>query len=52
MFDEYDIFSPPSVDEQIYYDDGMPPIYDDYDDDMYAIKSYSDHETCHHNFNI
>ena len=39
MFDEDDIFSPPSFDEQIYYDDGMPPIYDDYDDDMYAIKS-------------
>ena len=27
MFDEDDIFSPPSFDEQIYYDDGMPPIY-------------------------
>ena len=23
-------FSPPSFDEQIYYDDSMPPIYDDY----------------------
>ena len=30
----------------------MPPIYDDYDDDMYAIKSDSNHETCHHDFNI
>src|SRR3989337_865080 len=29
MFDEDDIFSPPSFDEQIYYDDSMPPIYDD-----------------------
>ena len=38
MFDEYDIFSPPSFDEQIYYDESMPPIYDDYCDDMYAIK--------------
>ena len=26
MFDEDDIFSPPSFDEQIYYDDDMPPI--------------------------
>ena len=26
MFDEDDIFSPPSFDEQIYYDHGMPPI--------------------------
>ena len=30
MFDEYDIFSPPSFDENIYYDESMPPIYDDY----------------------
>ena len=29
MFDEYDIFSPPSFDEKIYYDDSMPPIYGD-----------------------
>ena len=27
MFDEYDIFCPPSFDEQIYFDDSMPPIY-------------------------
>ena len=52
MFDEDDIFSPPSFDEQICYDNDMPPIYDDYDDDMYAIKSDSNHETCHHDFNI
>ena len=32
MFDEYDIFCPPSFDEQIYFDDSMPPIYDDYID--------------------
>ena len=30
MFDEDDIFCPPSFDEQIYYDDSMPPICDDY----------------------
>ena len=29
MFDEYDIFCTPSFDEQIYYDESMPPIYDD-----------------------
>ena len=38
MFDEYDIFCPPSFDEQIYYDDSVPPIYDDYCDDTYSIK--------------
>ena len=34
MFDEYDIFCPPSFDEQIYYDESMPPIYDDYIDEV------------------
>ena len=33
IFDEYDIFSPPSFDEKIYFDDYMPPIYDDYNDE-------------------
>ena len=27
-------------------------IYDDYCDDMYAIKEYGTHETCHHDFNF
>ena len=29
MFDKDDMFSPPSFDEQIYYDESMPPIYDE-----------------------
>ena len=33
MFDEYDIFCPPSFDENIFYDESMPPIYDDYIDE-------------------
>ena len=33
MFDEDDIFSRPSFYEQIYYDESMPPIYDDYIDE-------------------
>ena len=33
MFDEDDIFTPPSFVEKIYYDDCMPPIYDDYIDE-------------------
>ena len=48
MFDEYDIFCPPSFDEQIYYDESMPAIYDDYCDDTYALKNNDNHETCHH----
>src|SRR3954466_7007146 len=52
MFDEDDIFCPPSFDEQIYYDESMPPIYDDYCDDTYAIKNNDNHETCHLDLNF
>ena len=38
-YDEDDLFSPPSFDEKIYFDDTLPPIYDDYCDDTYAIKN-------------
>ena len=48
MIYEDDIFSLPSFDKHIYYDDSMPPIYDDYCDDTYAIKSSDDCiKTCH-----
>ena len=33
MFDEDDIFCPPSFDEKIYFHESMPPIYDDYIDE-------------------
>ena len=33
MLDDYDIFYPPSFDEKNYYDDRMPPIFDDYNDE-------------------
>ena len=52
MLDENDIFCPLSFDEQIYYDESMPPIYDDYYDDTYAIKNKHNHETFHHDFNF
>src|SRR4051812_13892730 len=38
-FYEEDLFSPSSFDEEIYFDDTLPPIYDDYCDDTYAIKN-------------
>src|SRR3954470_3510149 len=38
-FDEDDLFSPQSFDEEIYFDDTLTPIYDDYYDDTYAIKN-------------
>ena len=33
MFYEDDTFCPPSFDEKSYYDDSIPPIYDDYIDE-------------------
>ena len=45
-------FCPPSFDVQINYDESMPPIYDDYCDDLYAIKNNDIHETCHHDFSF
>ena len=33
MIDEDDIFSPPRFYDIIYYDDCMPPFYDDYNDE-------------------
>src|SRR3954469_1404729 len=38
-FYEEDLFSPPSFDEEIYFDVTLPPIYDDYCVDTYAIKN-------------
>ena len=32
-FYENDLFSPPSMEDKIYFDDTMPPIYDDYNDE-------------------
>jgi hypothetical protein len=37
--DEYDIFSPPTIEEKISYDYNMPPIFDDYGDEN-NIDSY------------
>ena len=31
--DEYDIFSPPTIEDIVYVDYDMPPIYDVYNDD-------------------
>ena len=32
--------------------DNKVAIYDDYYDDMYAIKNNDNYETCHHDFNF
>ena len=45
MLNEDDLFSPPTSNDQICYDDCMPPTYDDYCDDTYVIKSSDNY--CH-----
>ena len=53
MLNEDDLFSPPTSNDQICYDDCMPPIYDenkvatydDYCDDTYVMKSSDNY--CH-----
>ena len=41
MLDEDDIFSPPSFDEKICYDENMPPIYDNYNDNESGFERVS-----------
>ena len=45
--DESTIFDEASIN----YDNRVA-IYDDYGDDMYAIKNNDNHGTCHHDFNF
>ena len=52
MFDGDDIFCPPSFDEKIYYDESMPPIYDDYFDDLYPLTNNDNHDTWNHVFSF
>src|SRR3954470_15273638 len=55
-FYEDDLFSPPSFDEEIYFDDTLTPIYDDYSDDTYAIRNkylqvdHDKNDSCHSYF--
>jgi hypothetical protein len=51
MFDEDDIFSPPSFDENIYYDDSMPPFYDDcniYENSYHVSIEMDGRSNAHH----
>ena len=42
-----------TIQEQVPIDyENKVAIYDDYCDDMYAIKNNDNHETCHHDFNF
>ena len=46
IFDEDDLFSSSTLNDQNHFDESMPPIYDDYCEDTYALKKRDD-KTCH-----
>src|SRR3954471_17433946 len=51
-FDEHDIFSPPSTEEKIYFDDTMPPIYDDYNDNYVIFSPPNIEEKVNYDYNM
>ena len=51
-FDEHDIFSPPSMEEKIYFDDTLPPIYDDYNDDYHIFSPPTIEEKINYDYNM
>jgi hypothetical protein len=42
----HDIFSPPSIQEKIYFDDTSPPIYDDYNDTGLLVPPTMESKFC------
>jgi hypothetical protein len=51
-FDEHDIFSPTSMGEKIYFDNTMPPIYDDYNDEYDIFSPPTIEEKISYNYNM
>jgi hypothetical protein len=51
-FDEHDIFSPPSTEEKIYFDDTIPPIYDDYNDEYDILSPPTVEEKINYDYNM
>jgi hypothetical protein len=51
-FDEHDIFSPLSTDEKIYFDDTIPPIYDDYNDEYDIFSPPTIKEEISYDYNM
>ena len=52
MFDEDDVFIPPSFDEQIYYDDTLPSIYDDYNDECDIFSPPTIEQEIYYDYNM
>ena len=50
--DEHDIFSPPSMEEKNYFDDTLPPIYDDYNDDYHIFSPPTIEEKINYDYNM
>ena len=46
IFDEDDLFSSSTLNDQNHFDESMPTIYDDYCEDTYALKKRDD-KSCH-----
>jgi hypothetical protein len=51
-FDEHDIFSPPSAEEKIYFDDTIPPIYDDYNEQYDIFNPPTIEEKINYDYNM
>jgi hypothetical protein len=51
-FDEHDIFYPPSMEEKIYFDDTMPPIYDDCNDEYDIFSPHTIEEKIRYDYNM
>src|SRR3954471_14267801 len=51
-FDEHDIFSPPSMEEKIYFDETVAPIYDDYNDDCVIFSPPTIEEEINYDYNM
>jgi hypothetical protein len=51
-FDENDIFSPPSMEEKIYFDDTIPPIYDVYNDEYDIFSPPTIEEKINYDYNM
>jgi hypothetical protein len=50
-FYENDLFSPPSTEVKIYFDDTLPPIYDDYNDEYDIFSSPTIEEKINYDYN-
>jgi hypothetical protein len=51
-FDENDLFSSPSTEEKIYFDDTKPPIYDDYNDEYDIFSPPIIEEKINYDYNM